>query len=88
MPPYFGLVGMNTVVAVAAGVGTLFAAAAGVGTLFAAVGAFALSSGVLAIFCGGFLYNSVILSRVVLPGIAVSLLTLAVFSRWRYLLRS
>ena len=43
------------------------------GTLFAAAGAFALSSGVLAILCGGFLYNSVILSRVALPGIAVSL---------------
>ena len=71
-----------------AGVGTLFAAAAGVGMLFAAADAFALSSGVLAIFCGGFLYNSVDLSLVVLPGIAVSSLTLAVSSRWRYFLRS
>ena len=51
-------------------------------------GAFALSSGVLGIFCDGFLYNSVIPSRVVLPGIAVSSLTLAVSLRWRYLLRS
>ena len=79
---------MNTVIAVAAGVGPLFAAAAGVGTLFAAAGAFALSSGVLAIFYGGFLHKSVGLSLVVLPGITVSSLALMVSLRWRYLLRS
>ena len=50
---------MNTVDAVAAGIGTLFADAAGGGMLFAAAGAFALSSGVLAISYGSFLYNSV-----------------------------
>ena len=73
---------------IAHGVGPLFAAAAGGGNLFAAAGAFALSSGLLAIFYGGFLYNSVDLSLVVLPGIAVSLHTLAVSSRWRYFLCS
>ena len=71
---------MNTVVAVAAGVGPLFAATAGSGTLFAAAGAFALSSGVLPIYYGGFLYDSVDLSLVVPPSIAVSSLTLAVSS--------
>ena len=71
---------MNTVGAVPAGVDTPFAVAAGVGTLFAAAGAFALSSSVLAILCGGFLYNSVILSRVVLLGIVVPSLALAVFA--------